>query len=93
MKNFLEDLLSVVESAATVSAQTLLTAYVNKATGVPGTPALTAGNIGSLIGVIAAATALQHINAAQTAASTPAVQTINSTVPISTVPATVAPAA
>ena len=57
-------------AASTVQAvvPALLTAYLNKAIGTPGAPAITIDNVGRIAGVVAATTVLQHLGAVQTPA-------------------------
>lgn len=63
MSAFWKELETLAASAASTTAQALLSAYLNKATGAPGAPAMTLENVGRISGTVAAATALQHIAA------------------------------
>lgn len=73
-KNFWQEIESLAISSAAAVSTTLLQAYLSKETGAApaGTPALTLSNIGTISGVVAASTVLQHLAAAQAPAVEPA---------------------
>jgi len=65
MKNFWTEIESLAASTAETVVPALLNAYLNKAAGVPGAPAITIENIGRITGAVAAASVLQHLAGAQ----------------------------
>lgn len=76
LKNFLAtletDMKELLPAVITPVLESLLSMYVNKATGQPGAAPITLGNVGTIAGVVAASTVLQHIIALETAPATPA---------------------
>lgn len=67
--SFWQELESLAESTVQTVVPALLNAYLNKAVGTVGAPAITLDNVGRIAGVVAAATVLQHLGSTQTAAA------------------------
>jgi hypothetical protein len=70
LESFWDDLVTAIESAVQPVTEALLGAYLNKTSGVAGAPAITAANIGKIVGTVAAQTVLTHISAATTPPTT-----------------------
>lgn len=59
--SFWDEVKALAEATAVQVSSTLLQAYLNKATGVSGAVALTPSSIGTITGIVTAATVLQHL--------------------------------
>lgn len=69
MSDLEQELMSLAQAVVASVTPTLLQAYLDKKAGVAGAPAITLGNVGNIVGTVAAATVLQHINATTAAAT------------------------
>ena len=74
-QSFWHQLETLAASTAETVVPALLNVYLNQAVGVPGTPAMTLGNIGRIAGVVAATSVLQHLGAVQAPAAAAPAQT------------------
>ena len=64
-QSFWKEIESLAASTAEAVVPALLNAYLNRAVGTPGAPAITLENVGRITGVVAASAVLQHLSAAQ----------------------------